>query len=122
MQVIFILALTITSSNCHMKKNKNITLNEVIKILPVDRQKRIEAKAEKYIKEYKSLQEFRKSLGLTQSGIAENQRVRQVNISNLEKRNDMLISTLKKYVEAMGCELEINIRMADNVNIYICKI
>jgi hypothetical protein len=37
-----------------------------------------------------------------------------VNISNLEKRNDMHLSTLKKYVEAMGCQLEINIRMPDD--------
>jgi len=34
-----------------------------------------------------------------------------VNISRLEKRNDMLISTLHKYIESLGCELEINIRM-----------
>src|SRR5688572_26561368 len=93
-----------------MKKNKNINLNDVIKKLPGDRQKRIEAKAEKYIKEYKSLQEFRKAIGLTQDEVANRQGVNQVNISNLEKRSDMLISTLKKYVEALGCELEINIR------------
>jgi len=93
-----------------MKKNNNINLNDVIKKLPKDRQERIEAKAEKYIKEYKSLQEFRKAIGLTQDEVACRQGVNQVNISNLEKRSDMLISTLKKYVEALGCELEINIR------------
>ena len=43
--------------------------------------------------------------------IALRQGVKQVNISRLEKRNDMLISTLHKYIEALGCELEINIRM-----------
>jgi hypothetical protein len=45
--------------------------------------------------------------------VADLQGVRQVNISNLEKRDDMHISTLRKYVEALGCELEINIRMND---------
>lgn len=101
-----------------MKKDKSIPLNAVIKKLPAKRQSRINALTEKYIKEYKSLQEFRKAIGLTQDEVANRQGVNQVNISNLEKRSDMLISTLKKYVEAMGCELEINIKMPGSDNIY----
>jgi predicted transcriptional regulator len=94
---------------------KNITLNKVIKSLPVKRQKKIQAKAHNFIKNYKSLQELRKVLGITQTEIANHQGVRQVNISNLEKRTDMHISTLRKYVEALGCELEINIRISRNI-------
>ncbi|MEO6131826.1 MAG: helix-turn-helix transcriptional regulator [Saprospiraceae bacterium] len=91
----------------------NLAVDKIIKTLPQKRQKRIHAVADGYIKEYKTLQEFRKSLGLTQSTIADRQGVKQVNISNLEKRTDMHISTLKKYVEALGCELEINIKVPD---------
>lgn len=65
-------------------------------------------------KEYESLQKLRKALGLTQTTLADRQGVKQVNISNLEKRTDMHISTLRRYVEAMGCELEINIRIPDD--------
>ncbi len=93
---------------------KNITLNKVIKSLPKSRQQDIKAKANVLINEYKSLQELRKALGFTQTEIANHQGVKQVNISNLEKRKDMHISTLRKYVEAMGCELEIIIRMKDD--------
>ncbi|MGB2848995.1 MAG: XRE family transcriptional regulator [Saprospiraceae bacterium] len=92
----------------------SITLNEVIKILPKDRQKVIKLKADKMISEYKTLQALRKDLGLTQTDIAFKQGVKQVNISNLEKRHDMHLSTLKKYVEALGCKLEINIRMPND--------
>lgn len=73
----------------------SITLNEVIKILPKDRQKVIKLKADKMISEYKTLQALRKDLGFTQTDIAFKQGVKQVNISNLEKRHDMHLSTLK---------------------------
>ncbi len=92
----------------------SISINKVIHSLPKKRQKKIAAKAIQYIKEYSCLQELRKDLGITQNILAEKQGVRQVNISNLEKRTDMHLSTLRKYVEAMGCELEINIRMPDH--------
>ncbi len=91
----------------------SISIDKVIATLPAKRRKRIQAKADIYIKEYKTLQDLRKALGLTQNAIADRQGVRQVNISNLEKRTDMHISTLKRYVEALGCELEINIRVTD---------
>jgi predicted transcriptional regulator len=90
-----------------------VPISKIIKDLPAKRQRRIREKAAAEIKEYETLQELRKALGFTQSDIADLQGVRQVNISNLEKRVDMHISTLKKYVEALGCELEINIRVPD---------
>lgn len=92
----------------------SVPVNNVLNRLPRARQKHIRAKAKKYIKEYESLQELRKALGLTQTTLADRQGVKQVNISNLEKRTDMHISTLRRYVEAMGCELEINIRTPDD--------
>ena len=91
----------------------SIPVSKVIKILSKTRQRRIRTKANSYIREYESLQALRKVLGFTQDTLATRQGVKQVNISNLEKRTDMHISTLKKYVEAMGCELEINIRVPD---------
>ena len=100
----------------------NITLHKVIKSLPKNRQKRIQAKANELIRNYKSLQELRKALGFTQAEIARHQGIKQVNISNLEKRNDMHISTLRKYVEALGCELEINIRISKDTIAQIDKL
>ena len=88
-----------------------IPLQKVLNELPKKRQEKIKTKAAKYIREYETLAALRKDLGFTQEEIASRQGVKQVNISRLEKRNDMLISTLHKYIESLGCELEINIRM-----------
>ena len=100
----------------------SISLDKVIHALPKKRQKKINAKAKHYIAEYNTLQELRKELGITQLTMADRQGVNQVNISNLEKRKDMHLSTLRKYVEALGCELEINIRMPDDRIVRISNI
>ncbi len=88
-----------------------IPLQKVLAEFPKDRQEKIRAKADKYIREYENLAGLRKELGITQEEIAQLQGVKQVNISNLERRNDMLISTLRKYVASLGGKLEINIRL-----------
>lgn len=92
----------------------SVSVDKVIDNFSKDRQKRIRKQAHAYIREYKTLRELRKALGFTQTELAKNQGVKQVNISNFERRNDMRISTLKRYVEAMGGELEINIRIPDD--------
>ena len=90
------------------------TLENIMSNLPKERQKRIQEMADIDIREYKSLQSFRKALGITQKDIAGELMISQVNISKLEGRKDMHLSTLRKYVEAMGCKLEINIRLPDS--------
>lgn len=87
---------------------------EIFEKLPEQRKIKIQAEADKLLKEYKSLQEFRKSLGMTQAELAKEMSISQVTISKLEKRKDMHISTLKKYVEALGGQLEINIKLPKN--------
>ncbi len=87
--------------------------------LPKARQARIKEQANKELVAYESLQELRKAIGMTQTDVAEAQGIKQVNISNLENRKDMHLSTLKKYIEALGCELEIFIKKPDNVVVRI---
>ena len=89
-----------------------IRIQKILADLPKERREKIKATAKKYIREYKTLAELRKALGITQEMIASHQGVKQVNISNLERRNDMLLSTLHRYVESLGCKLEINIRVS----------
>lgn len=67
---------------------------------------RSEAKAQKMI-EGMALDELREALRLTQENLAETLHVNQAAISKVERRSDMLISTLRKFIEAMGGELEI---------------
>ncbi|MBK9983509.1 MAG: XRE family transcriptional regulator [Saprospiraceae bacterium] len=86
---------------------------------PKDRQEKIKAKANEYIREYKKLADLRKELGITQEMIARHQGIKQVNISNLEKRHDMLLSTLHKYVNSLGGKLDIRIQFpnAESINV-----
>jgi len=54
-----------------------------------------------------ALDELREALKLTQESLAESLHVNQAAISKVERRSDMLISTLRKIIQAMGGELEI---------------
>jgi len=54
------------------------------------------------------LQELRENLAqLTQVEVADILRVTQAHVSKLEHRDDMLLSTLRAYVEALGGQLDV---------------
>jgi hypothetical protein len=76
------------------------------KMLP-GRQRQNKAEAERTLLEM-TLQELRQNVtSLSQDDIAEILRVTQGYISKLERQDDMLLSRLYAYVEALGGELEI---------------
>ncbi len=64
------------------------------------------ARARKMIEEM-PLQQLRSAREMTQTRLAELLEMDQGNVSKLEQRTDMYLSTLRSYVEAMGGELEI---------------
>lgn len=104
-----------------MRKTTGRSVKDIIASLPEKRRKKINDGANKLIKEFRSLQEFRKAIGWTQEELAEKLKLKQANISQLEKRDDMHLSTLRKYVEAMGCELEISIKSNQGADKYELK-
>lgn len=69
-------------------------------------------KASKMIAEM-PLQELRQARKLSQEALATKLTTKQANISRIERRTDMYISTLRSYVEAMGGKLEITARFPD---------
>ena len=77
------------------------------------RRKGIETRAEALMAEEMTLQDLRKALELTQQNLAERLDVKQESISNLEKRSDLLLSTLRGYIEAMGGDLSLLVRFPD---------
>lgn len=87
------------------------TLDDVINELSPERRERVEQLGRQLINEEMTLQALRKQLEITQEGLAERLDVRQGNISKAEKRSDMLISTLRSYVEALGGTLELVVHM-----------
>jgi predicted transcriptional regulator len=54
-----------------------------------------------------TLKELRRDLDLTQSELAEAAAMTQSELSRLESRADHRISTLRRYIEALGGEIEI---------------
>jgi transcriptional regulator with XRE-family HTH domain len=82
-------------------------LDQKIKELTWARRKRIEARAAQLVAEEMSLRELRRAHKLTQARIAETLGIGQDQVSRLEQRSDLLLSTLRDYVEAMGGRLTI---------------
>lgn len=54
-----------------------------------------------------SLSELRRAWRMTQEQLASDLHVSQASVAKLERRVDMYLSTLRRFVEAMGGELEI---------------
>jgi|TARA_B110000263_G_scaffold142569_1_gene123785 predicted transcriptional regulator len=72
-------------------------------------QERASIKANVMLQEL-ALAELRRALELSQDDIATQMKLKQPAISKLEKSTDMYLSTLRRYIEAMGGTLEIKAR------------
>src|SRR5579864_4667634 len=60
-----------------------------------------------------TLRQVRQACKLTQEKVAKSLRIGQEGVSKLEKRSDLLISTLRDYVKAMGGQLSLVVRFPD---------
>lgn len=89
------------------KKVMGRSLQEVIEDLPAKRRKKLSERSQQLIAEVMSLRELRQTMNLTQEELAISLNTQQSTISKVEKRPDMLVSTLRAHVEAMGGELEL---------------
>lgn len=85
------------------------TLREKLKKLPVERRKRIARRAKALIAQETTLQDLRKALDLTQLDISAKLHINQEAVSRLERRSDLLLSTLASYIEAMGGHLNLTV-------------
>lgn len=60
------------------------------------------------------LTQLRNARELSQAALGEILHVEQPAIAKMEKRTDMYVSTLRRFIEAMGGELEITARFPDH--------
>src|SRR4051812_38078699 len=60
-----------------------------------------------------TLEELRKARDISQEELAEALEVGQPSVAKLEKRTDIHVSNLRRYIEALGGELEITAKFAD---------
>jgi len=84
-----------------------ISHNEVMKNLTPERRDRIKSKAKEIFEEEMTLRDLRAIQHLTQARLAELLGVEQDSVSRMERRADMLLSTMTSYVEAMGGKLSL---------------
>ncbi len=82
-------------------------LKDKLKRLPAKRRKKVEARAAELIAEELSLRDLRKARAKTQTALAKELGIGQEGVSRIEKRSDLMLSTLRSYVEAMGGELHL---------------
>ncbi|PRD41050.1 XRE family transcriptional regulator [Phyllobacterium phragmitis] len=87
------------------------TLNDFIAELPLERQAEIEARYQELKQEVESLRELRQIAGKAQEDIATALNIKQPSVSKIEKQADMYLSTLRGYVEAIGGELELTVKL-----------
>lgn len=78
-------------------------LDDVMAALPAKRRSKVIQRAQ----ELASLKDLRQAVEQTQEDLASALGVGQDSISRLEQRSDMLLSTLRRYVESMGGTLEL---------------
>lgn len=64
--------------------------------------------------DYLTLQEIRKHKNVTQEDIATLLGIKQENVSRMERREDIRLSTLTDYIEALGGKVQINAVFPDN--------
>src|SRR5882724_7135476 len=82
-------------------------LERIRKELSPARRKKVKARAAQLVAEEMTLQELRRARKLTQVRMAKALGIGQDGVSKLEKRVDLMISTVRKTVEAMGGSLSL---------------
>ncbi|MFG1488670.1 helix-turn-helix domain-containing protein [Oceanospirillum sp. HFRX-1_2] len=92
-------------------------LNQLLEKVNPDVVKAAEQRAEKEILELK-IAMLREQLELSQVEMAKRLGISQPSVANLEKRGaEIKLSSLKRYVEAMGGKLSLDVRLPDGSHI-----
>ena len=97
-------------------------IDKIRKELSPARRKKVDARAAKLISEEMTLQELRRARKLTQVCMAKELGISQDGVSRLEKRSDLLLSTLRKTVEAMGGRLSLVAEFPDREAVVLSSI
>lgn len=89
------------------------TLNEILAQLPDAERREIDNLTHQLELEY-HLYQLREKLNLTQRDLAQQMGISQPTVAAMEKRGqDLKLITLKRYVEALGGEVKVDVRLAD---------
>ena len=95
------------------------TLQEKLDALPSERRTAVNQRAATLIAEEMTMRELRKARKLTQLEMAKQLGVKQEQISRIEQRTDLHISTLRRSVEAMGGRLTLIAEFPDGAPVAV---
>ena len=90
-----------------------VSLDDMMADLDPARRRKIEDRTAELIAEEMTLRELRQARQLTQVSVARELGISQDGVSRLEQRRDLLLSTLRRTVEAMGGSLSLIARFPD---------
>jgi transcriptional regulator with XRE-family HTH domain len=97
----------------------SVNIHDKIGKLNSVQRKKVEARAAGFIAEEMSLRDLRKARKLTQARVAKVLGITQDSVSRLEKRSDLLLSTLRKTVKAMGGDVRIIAEFPDRAPVVL---
>ena len=97
-------------------------MNDIIRTLSSVQRKKVEVRAAEMIAEEMTLQELRRARKLTQVSVARALGITQDSVSRLEKRRDILLSTLRKTVRVMGGNLSLVAEFPDRAPVILSGI
>src|SRR5712691_11716255 len=100
----------------------SVNIRDKIGKLNTVQRKKVEDRATELIAEEMSLRDLRKARKLTQARVAKVLGVTQDSVSRLEKRSDLLLSTLRKTVRAMGGDVRIIAEFPDRAPVVLCDL
>ena len=90
-----------------------VSLDEFIGSLPESERAAIATRADELRAEVATLKELRALSGKAQTEVARTLGIKQPSVSKIERQTDLYLSTLRAYVEAIGGELELVVKLPD---------
>lgn len=100
----------------------SVPLDKMLARLTPERRARVEARTQELVAEVQTLAELRKAQKLTQQRLAKVLGVKQESVSNIENRADLLISTLRNYVQAAGGTLSLQVTFPDRPTVVLSSL
>jgi len=98
-----------------------VTLETILNEMSEERRADIYQRAQE-IREELNLREVRRLRKLTQSRLSKKLKIGQEGVSRIERRKDMNVSTLRKYVEGVGGELRIEVRFPNQPPVVLAEL
>lgn len=95
------------------------TIDEVIAALPPERRQAIEARADELLQEVEGLRTLRLLAERSQEQIADALGIKQPSVHKIERQADLYLSTLRRFVEAAGGELELRVTLPGKGTIHL---